>query len=113
MIPAYDFSPVGEGVTFLPKGNREGSCARSRLHDSTDLECRGACLLRRSRANPSAVAGPGLKEARRSRTATSPNPGPVSLGPESHAPCSGSLLGTLAESGEGWQWVQGFLLSVW
>ena len=41
MIPAYDFSPVGEGVTFLPKGNREGSCARSRLHDSTDLECRG------------------------------------------------------------------------
>ena len=41
MIPAYDFSPVGEGVTFLPKGNREGSCARSRLHDSADLECRG------------------------------------------------------------------------
>ena len=41
LIPAYDFSPVGEGVTFLPKGNREGSCARSRLHDSTDLECRG------------------------------------------------------------------------
>ena len=81
MIPAYDFSPVGEGVTFLPKGNREGSCARSRLHDSTDLECRGACLLRRSRANPSAVAGPGLREARRSRTATSPNPVPVSLYP--------------------------------
>ena len=79
MIPAYDFSPVGEGVMFLPKGNREGSCARSRLHDSTDLECRGACLLRRSRANPSAVAGPGLREARRSRTATSPNPVPVSL----------------------------------
>ena len=41
MIPAYDFSPVGDGVMFLPKGNREGSCARSRLHDSADLECRG------------------------------------------------------------------------
>ena len=41
VIPAYDFSPVGEGVMFLPKGNREGSCARSRLHDSADLECRG------------------------------------------------------------------------
>ena len=41
----------------------------------------GVCLLRRSRANPSAVAGPGLREARRSRTATSPNPVPVSLYP--------------------------------
>ena len=79
MIPAYDFGPVGGGVTFLPKGKREGSCARSsvaRLHRPV---MSGAYLLRRSRANPSAVAGPGLREARRSRTATSPIPVPVSL----------------------------------
>jgi hypothetical protein len=54
MIPAYDVGPVGGGVTFLPKGKREGSCARSsvaRLHRPV---MSGAYLLRRSRANPSA-----------------------------------------------------------
>ena len=93
MIPAYDFGPVGGGVTFLPKGKREGSCARSsvaRLHRPV---MSGAYLLRRSRANPSAVAGPGLREARRSRTATSPIPVPVILKVLwSYAPGSGGEL---------------------
>ena len=53
----------------------------------------GVCLLRRSRANPSAVAGPGLREARRSRTATSPIPVPVILKVLwSYAPGSGGEL---------------------
>ena len=79
LIPAYDFGPVGEGVTFLPKGKRaRGHVPGPKLHDSPTRNV-GVCLLRRSRANSSAVAGPGLREARRSRTATSPIPVPVSL----------------------------------
>jgi hypothetical protein len=42
LIPAYDFGPVGEGVTFLPKaGNARGHVPGPKLHDSTDPDCRG------------------------------------------------------------------------
>ena len=37
MIPAYDFGPVGGGVTFLPKGKRaRGHVPGPKLHDSPD-----------------------------------------------------------------------------
>ena len=51
VIPAYDFGPVGEGVTFLPKGKRgRGHVPGPKLHDSpdsyatflrTEPDCRG------------------------------------------------------------------------
>ena len=37
LIPAYDFGPVGGGVTFLPKGKRgRGHVPGPKLHDSPD-----------------------------------------------------------------------------
>ena len=92
MIPAYDFGPVGEGVTFLPKQG-EARGVMCQVLSCTTPRTRNVCLLRRSRVNPSAVAGPGLKEARRSRMATSPVPVQVGLNvPWSYTPGSGGEM---------------------
>ena len=83
LIPAYDFGPVGEGCNVPPQGEARGVMCQVLSCTTPPTRNVGVCLLRRSRANPSAVAGPGLREARRSRTATfkatSPIPVPVSL----------------------------------
>ena len=73
MIPAYDFVPVGEGVTFLPKGKRaRGHVAGPKLHDSPTVMTEPCELISLSGTQP------GTLHASNSRPGSGPDPpGPL------------------------------------